>query len=199
MLRTVPFTLAVMVCPFAVAAQTADQALVTSEIEYELGGATVPTERRSATLLFDDDAGARLLPFRFPDRAPPALLREGRTDTGLGELTIFGGETTDAGQDMLRLGTALTQGKTTTGFSVTYSEEAAPARSEVFIDVAITEALSLGVSGFLSSDGAGFEDAVKSIGLSAAYTRKDGTFLQGGIAAAGETDPVFGVSMGLRF
>jgi hypothetical protein len=199
MLRTVPFTLALMVSPFAAAAQSADPALVADPIEYELGGATAPTERRSATLAFDDDARSGLLPFRFPDRAPTASLRDGRTDTGLGELTIFAGEDIEAGRDTLRLGTALTQGNTTTGFSLTYREDTAPARSEVFIDVAITEALSLGVSGILSTDSAGVEDAVKSIGLSAAYTMKDGTFLQGGIADANETDPVFGVSMGLRF
>ena len=138
-------------------------------------------------------------PFQYPFRPPPSLLRDGRSETALGHLSVFGSEAREDGRDVLRLGTALTRGKTTTGISLTYRDEELATRSEVFVDYALSDAFSVGVSGIVSSDGATEKDPVARLGVSAAYSLDSGTFLQGAIADAPDTSPVIGLSVGLRF
>lgn len=168
-----------------------------ASVHYELGGAAEGSARLPVSVF--EDVTPKPVPMIFPERVPVSFLPGPRRPTELGDVVMFGGEDTEGGQDVLRLGTSLSRGRATTGVSVTYGQKDLPQRSEVFVDFAVTDALSVGVSGIMSESGGDLEDAVKRVGLSAAYTLSGGTFLQGGIANSADTDPVFGVSMGFRF
>ena len=198
-LRTVVFSLAVLLWPVGVAAQAIpDTVLDNADMEYELGGAAqMSLVDPTASDLTKSTASKE--PFRYPYRPPSTLLRDGQTNIFLGQLSVFGRKDLEDGRDVLRLGTALTRGKTTTGLSLTYRDEELATRSELFVDYALTESVTVGVSGILSSEESSEEDPVARLGISAAYSLSSGTFLQGAIADAPDESPIFGLSVGLRF
>lgn len=175
-----------------------ETALDSADVRYELGGAA---QMALAAPVAKDPTGrvGPREPFRYPYRPPSSLLRDGRSNTRLGQLSVFGREVREDGRDVLRLGTALTRGKTTTGLSLTYRDEELATRSELFVDYALTESFTVGVSGILSSDESSEDDPVARLGISAAYSLDGGTFLQGAIADAPDASPIFGLSVGLRF
>ena len=122
-----------------------------------------------------------------------------RQESSLGPATVFIVEGLDGGRDALELGTFLSRGQARAGVSVTYLEtEAEVARSEVFLDYALTDQFSVGVSGILDAE-LGDTDPVRQLGLNAEYSGAGGTFVQGGVAGAADYDPVIGLSVGLRF
>lgn len=188
-----------MLWPWAAFSQSIPEPVLGGgDVRYELGGAAV----MALIPLSPPDPATRVgprEPFRYPYRPPSSLLRDGQSATALGQLSVFGRKDREDGRDVLRLGTALTRGKTTTGVSLTYRDEELATRSEVFVDYALTETFSVGVSGILSSDETSEEDPVARLGISAAYSLESGTFLQGGIADAPDASPIFGLSVGLRF
>lgn len=199
-LRTVPASLAFLLFPVAAVSQAIpfgveDQVGL---VEYRLGGAAEVSVRAPQVRVSALGSGSTAR-FRYPDRIPLRVERDALSDTVLGQLSVFGSEGLEDGRDVLRLGSALTRGKTTTGFSVTYGDEVEPSRSEVFVDYALTEAFSVGVSGIVSDEGQMTKESVARLGLSASYALKGGSFLQGGVADAPDTSPVFGLAVGLRF
>lgn len=198
-LRIAFFTLASMLWTHVAAAQAIPPAALRgADVQYELGGAAqMSVAAPSLRKLTASSAPAE--PFRYPYRPPSSLLRDGRSDTALGELSVFGREDREDGRDVLRLGTALTRGRTTTGLSLTYRDEELAARSELFVDYALSDVFTVGVSGILSSDASEDEDPVARLGVSAAYSLQSGTFLQGAISDARDSSPEFGLSVGLRF
>jgi hypothetical protein len=122
-----------------------------------------------------------------------------RSETVLGPATVFVSEGRDDGRDALELGTFLRRGQARAGLSVTYLEtDAQVKRSELFVDYALSERFSVGLSGILDAE-LGDTEPVRQLGLNAEYSTSGGAFLQGGVAGAPDFDPVIGLSIGLRF
>ena len=190
-----------MALPAALQAQTAPlvQGFPAAEVHYELGGAATKEARLPGPRETPDSAPAADDPFRFPERVPSTLLGDAPAGVAIGALSVFGSEERGDGRDVLRLGTALTSGRTTTGVSFSYDDDWASTRSEVFVDYALTDAFSVGLSGILTDDGDTAADPIARLGLSAAWSLESGSFVQGGVADAPDTSAVFGVSLGLRF
>ncbi len=165
--------------------------------EFRLGGAaTRPAIIATAPV---EDTAERDNPQRLslPLGAIPDAMS--RSESELGPATIFVSEGVDDGRDALELGTFLRRGQARAGLSVTYLEtEAQVARSEVFLDYALSEQFSVGLSGILDSE-LGDTEPVRQLGLNAEYSTSGGAFLQGGVAGAADFDPVIGLSVGLRF
>ena len=186
--------------PFEAQSQTSPPLAPPSlpDLEYQLGGAAA-IEGRVETRAPLASTETVTHGFRYPERLPASLLARNAQPFGLGRLSIFGSEEKEDGRDVLRLGTAFSQGRTTTGVSVTYGQEAETTRSEIFVDYALTESLSVGLSGLLSEESRPADAPVSGLGISATYTLEGGSFLQGGVADAVDTAPVFGLSLGLRF
>ena len=199
-LRTVSFLFAILLAPAVACAQSlsADLSTNASGVQYELGGSAMLASR--APDVFEPAKPDRnTLAPRFPDRIPIQLVGDTVGITSFGEISVFGGEDVEEGQDTLHLGTALTRGRTTTGISITYRDEMTPSRSEVFVDYALSENISVGVSGILSEDAETPDESVARFGLSAAYASTSGTFIQGGFADAPNESAVFGLAVGLKF
>ena len=199
-MRTLSVWMLALWLPFEAQSQTSPSVVPPSiaEFDYQLGGAAKIAGRvPSRSPLASTETVAQ--GFRYPERSPASLLARNAQPFGIGRLSIFGSEDKEDGRDVLRLGTAFTQGRATTGVSVTYGEEAETTRSEIFVDYALTESLSVGLSGLLSEERRPTDAPVTGLGISAAYTLEGGSFLQGGVADAVDTAPVFGLSLGLRF
>ena len=170
-----------------------------SGADYQLGGAAT----RSARL---PEQRAAVPPSATQPRlrlSVPRLIREtGETiqRTAFGGLRIYFGEGWDDGQDVFQLGTALTRGQTTAGVSVTYEDGTQEmTSSELYIDYAVTERFSVGVSGIFNEDVTQDSAPVPQLGLSAELTSPNGSFFQGGIADTADNTPIFGLAIGLRF
>lgn len=199
-MRTTRVSLAFLLLPFAAEAQSlpTETALASTDVEYRLGGAAEVSALAHSS--FDPaSTSTQDRSFQYPFRPPSTLLRDGKTDTALGQLSVFGSEVREEGREALRLGTALTRGRTTAGVSLIYRDEEMAARSELFLDYALTESFSVGLSGIVSRDDDAPSAPAARLGVNAAYSLDSGTFLQGGIADAPDTSPVVGVSVGLRF
>jgi len=115
----------------------------------------------------------------------PRLIREtGETvrRTAIGGLRVYFGEAWNEGEDVFQLGTALTRGQTTAGASVTYeNEEYDLTSSELYLDYAVTEQFSIGISGILNQDVTVDETPVPQLGLNAELSTSGGAFLRGGV------------------
>lgn len=179
-----------------VAAEPAPKSQTVGTQEFHLGGAAAA---RSSVV-----PEADLTPLAEPSspgRLTLPLSLDGfqAQDVGtMGPATLFMGEGQDDGRDAFELGTYLSRGAARAGVSVTFLEEDEEVtRSEVFLDYALTEQLSVGISGIMNDlDGS---TTVPQIGLSAEFATEGGAYLQGGVADAPELDPVFGLSVGFRF
>jgi hypothetical protein len=146
-----------------------------------------------------DDAEADQLPRLSLPRSPGNRALD-LTEARIGPATVFVGEGIDDGRNAVQMGTFLSHGAARAGLSVTYlSRQEEVSRSEVFVDYALSDQLSMGLSGILKT-GAEDEDPIPQLGVSAEYSTEGGAFLQGGFAAgASQYDPVVGLSVGLRF
>ncbi len=165
--------------------------------EYQLGGAI----ERSATV---PAPGLTLSPEkpRLKFSVPRLFREQGGSikETAFGKLRVFFGEGWNEGRDVFHLGTAFTRGQATAGVSVTYQNEIEElSSSELYLDYALTENFSIGVSGILNEPGDPAEDRQPQFGLNAELSTSGGTFLRGGITGAQESDPSFGLAIGLRF
>lgn len=160
---------------------------------YALGGAA----RRIEPAPAPSGGEAPVLRLSSPD-----LIRQtgaSRKDTPFGALGVFFGESWN-GRDLFHVGTSLTRGQTTAGVSVTYERDGAtPSSSQVFVDYALSEQFSVGLSGVLSEGVTLGDEPVPQLGLNAEYTGSNGSFLQGGVAGTSSDNPIFGLAMGLRF
>lgn len=122
-------------------------------------------------------------------------------EASLGPATFFVGSGRDSGRNAVQMGTFVSRGGARAGLSVTYlSREEEVSRSELFVDYALSQQLSVGVSGILNTE-IDQDEPVPQLGVSAEYSSEGGgAFLQGGVAAGSDQyDPVIGVSVGLRF
>lgn len=132
---------------------------------------------------------------------PLSLTREetARTERTFGPATLFVSDGFESGREALELGTFLSRGQATAGLSVTYLEQDRElARSEVFLDYAITDRFSVGLSGILDAEQSDGEP-LRQLGVSAEFATSAGNYIQGGFAGAPDYDPVIGLSIGLRF
>ena len=166
--------------------------------DYQLGGAAtraaLPPQQKNA-FAAPEQSRLRL--------SVPRLIRETSETiqrTAMGGLRVYFGEGWDDGQDVFQLGTALTRGQTTAGVSVTYEDGSQElTSSELYIDYAITERFSVGVSGIFNEDVTEDSNPVPQLGLSAELTSPNGTYFQGGVSDTADNTPIFGLAIGLRF
>jgi hypothetical protein len=145
----------------------------------------------------------------LPEESPrlrlsaPRLIRETSEmvqRTAYGGLRLYFGEAWTEGEEVYQLGTDITRGQTTAGLSVIYEDDQQDlTSSELYLDYALTDHLSIGISGILSDDLTEDASPVPQLGLNAALTSGNGTFLQGGISDTNANAPVFGLAIGLRF
>ena len=164
--------------------------------DYQLGGA-VHAVRSPTKTIEPLQLGTRLR------LSVPRLIRETQETirrTAIGGLRVYFGEAWNEGQDIFQLGTALTNGSTTAGVSVTYEDDTrALASSELYLDYAITDRFSVGVSGLMNDDVTEGDDQVPQFGVNAEINAANGAFLKGGIADSANNKPIFGLAIGLRF
>jgi hypothetical protein len=161
--------------------------------EFELGGSIERTARALAPMPTSPQSRAALtLPLN------PA--NSTRRETSLGGVVIYADEGWDDGRDAFRLGTAFTQGAATAGVSVTYLDEGAEvSRSELYVDYAFSQNFSVGLAGILDNDFTDQDSPIPQLGLNAAYETDGGAFFEGEISNADSAEPLFGLSIGLRF
>lgn len=163
--------------------------------DFQLGGAATRASRVATSPLKSLDVSVPRLSLPLAT----GLEERSRTERALGAAIFFVSEGLDAGRDALELGTFLRRGQARAGLSVTYLETAAElARSELFVDYALTEQFSVGVSGILDAE-LGVTEPVRQLGLSAEFETNGGAYVQGGVAGAADYNPVIGLSVGLRF
>ena len=161
--------------------------------DFELGGSIERTSRALAPLPTVPQARAALTLPLNPANAT-------RRETNIGGIMIFADEGWDDGRDAFRLGTAFTQGSATAGVSVTYLEEGAElSRSELYVDYALSQNFSIGLAGILDNDFAEQDSPIPQLGLNAAYETDGGAFFEGEISNSDSAEPLFGLSIGLRF
>lgn len=167
----------------------------TDTSDYRFGGAA-----RQPALLPDipsDTAGTAL---RLSLPRPFRNAGETRREARVGDVTLFFDEGWDAGRDAFHLGTAMTLGAATAGLSMTYLDtDATLSRSELYLDYALSKRLSVGLSGILGADATGSDAPVPQFGVNAEYRAGGSAYLQGGVSDAPEAEPIFGLSVGLRF
>lgn len=165
--------------------------------EYRLGGAAVRAPLPAPLLLAPETSEPRLR------LSVPRLIRQTSEKvqrTAFGGLRFYFGEAWNEGEDVFQLGTAITRGQTTAGVSVTYQDEGYDlTSSELYLDYALTERFSVGISGILNQDVTENETPVPQFGLNAELSTPNGTFVRGGIADTGSSEPIFGLAIGLRF
>ena len=165
--------------------------------EYRLGGAAARATVPSPELTFPETEVPRLR------LTVPRLIRQTTEKvqrTAFGGLRVYFGEAWNQGEDVFQLGTDITRGQTTAGVSVTYENDGHDlTSSELYLDYALTERFSIGISGILSQDVTENTDPVPQLGLNAELSTPGGTFLRGGVADTNHNDPIFGLAIGLRF
>ena len=161
--------------------------------QYELGGSV---ERAARAPVILPEVPQPRVALSLPLTPANATRRQ----TNILGMVLFADEGWDDGRDAFRLGTAYTQGSATAGVSVTYLDEGyALSRSELYVDYALSQNFSVGVAGILDNDYQVDDTAIPQFGFNAVYATEGGTFLEGGISNAESSEPVFGLSIGLRF
>ena len=132
----------------------------------------------------------------------PTFVRETgvtRRRTPFGGLAVIFGESWN-GREVFHLGTALTRGQTTAGVNVTYEDANGDLTgSEFYVDYALSKSFSVGLSSILSNEVTLDSEPVPQVGINAELEGDNGVFLQGGVADADETDPIFGLAVGFKF
>lgn len=167
--------------------------LASASAQFELGGSVERQALAQAPL-------ETISPARTPLTLPLIPDVSTRREADVLGMTLFAGQGWDDGREAYLLGSAITTGAATTGISITYLDEANElSRSELFVDYAISENFSVGVAGFLDNDFTDQDASSPQLGLNAAYATEAGTFFEGGISSTDTSEPLFGVSIGLRF
>ncbi len=165
--------------------------------EYRFGGAAVRAPVPAPGLLPPVSSEPRLR------LSVPRLIRQTTEKvqrTAFGGLRIYFGEAWNEGEDVFQLGTAITRGQTTAGVAVTYEDDENDlTSSELYLDYALTERFSVGISGILNQDVTENTAPVPQLGLNAELSSSSGAFLRGGIADTSSSEPIFGLAIGLRF
>ena len=165
--------------------------------EYRLGGAAARATVPAPGLAFPEVSAPRLR------LSVPRLIRETSQKiqrTPFGGLRFYFGEAWNDEEDVFQLGTALTRGQTTAGVSVTYDNGGYDlTSSELYLDYALTERFSVGISGILNQEVTQDDTPVPQLGINAELNTLGGTFVRGGVADTDSHAPIFGLAIGLRF
>ena len=165
---------------------------------FQLGGSTEQAARVPTEEIIVPEPPRRTLQLGLPRAVYDATTIT--QDTIFGDATFYLGEGWEAGRDAYLMGTAVTRGQATAGISITVIEdERELSRSELYLDYALTDRFSVGVSGALDTTLSSSEATTPQFGLNAEFASDSGAYLQGGIADAEEADPTFGLSVGFRF
>ncbi|MEM6386378.1 MAG: hypothetical protein AAF718_09105 [Pseudomonadota bacterium] len=187
---------AMLCCPVSGFAEPITKLAPVDTDGFRLGGAA------SRAAIVATEPSSDLAPSISPRLSLPLTLpsvETARTESALGPATIFLSDGEDDGRDALELGTFLSRGQARAGMSVTYIEsEDEVARSQLFVDYALTNQFSVGLSGIFDSD-VRENEPVRQIGLNAEFSTTGGAFVQGGVTGATDYNPVIGLSVGLRF
>ena len=163
--------------------------------DYQLGGST----KRSKLLLRGPMPNISVPTLRL---SIPSIMQEtsvSKRKTPFGGLAVIIGESW-SGREIFHLGTALTNGHTTAGVNVTYEDASGDMTgSELYVDYALSEQFSVGLSSILSDAVTIDSDQVPQVGINAELSGDNGVFLQGGMADADDSDPIFGLAVGFKF
>lgn len=193
-----PFFISVILClpGMAVAQSVPAEDAASDTGDFRLGGAA------SRAAIVATTPTSEIEPARSARPSLPLNLTgpdAARMESTLGPATVFLSDGMDAGRDALELGTFLSRGQASAGLSVTVVEsEDDVTRSEVFLDYAVTEQFSVGVSGIFDTEDRD-DEPLRQLGVNAEFSTQGGTFIQGGFASTPDYDPVIGLSIGLRF
>ncbi len=199
-MRPVLTVLVLMLPAFAWADGTVDVAsdppVFSAEGDFQLGGAATRAALTPSLPVLAEEERRRLrLPFIIPsaENMPTTKQRV------LGQATLFLNEGLDLGRDALQMGTFLRRGAARAGLSITFLEnDAAVSQSSIFVDYALSDQFSVGLSGIMDNE-AGASGSLQQLGLNAEILTEGGAFVQGGVSGAEDYEPVFGLSVGLRF
>ncbi|SMX22289.1 hypothetical protein [Boseongicola aestuarii] len=115
------------------------------------------------------------------------------------KIAVYGGAESDGDEQRFRLGTEMTRGITTAGVDVLRSnEDQGRTLSQVYLGLALTSSVSLGVSGLRDTlDASDTTDT--RFGLGASIATVGGAFIRGGVDGFTSDDPAFGLSVGFEF
>ncbi len=127
----------------------------------------------------------------------------GRYDLGgpgsLGRIAFYGGAESDGLDERFVLGTEISRGSATAAVDLLQRSENGGIRvSQISVGYAVTENLTLGVSGFREFEEATDEEELR-LGLGASVTSENGTYLRGGIDGASRDDIAFDLAIGFQF
>lgn len=173
---------------------------VNTGAEFQFGGAASATAAARVPEPTTPDTASSSPLLRLPSGSPFGTLRTSRKTAELGSITIFSEETEQEGRELFRFGTAVTHGRTTAGMHFTFDDdETLLAQSEVFMGFSVTGTLSVGMSGIFGTSEDTFVDRTPRLGLNAAFDAPGGALIQGEFAGSPESNPVFGLSLGLQF
>ena len=113
-------------------------------------------------------------------------------------LTLYGGVESDGTVERYRLGTEVTLGRAIASVDLLRTGDDGASASQVSIGLAVTDALTLGVTGLRESDGA-LADPVSRVGVGASVSLETGTFLRGGIDTRTSDDYAIDPEIGFQF
>lgn len=114
-------------------------------------------------------------------------------------IAVYGGAESDGDEQRFRLGTEMIRGITTAGVDVLRSnEDEGRTLSQIYLGLAVTSNVSLGVSGLRDTiDATDITDT--RFGLGASIATDGGAFIRGGVDGFTSDDPAFGLSVGFEF
>ena len=117
----------------------------------------------------------------------------------LDNIAVFGGAESDGDEQRFRLGTEITRGITTAGLDLIRSnEDEGRTLSQVYIGLAVTPSVSLGLSGLRDTEEA-TDTTDTRFGLGASVATENGAFFRGPVDGITSDDPAFEVSVGFEF
>jgi len=121
------------------------------------------------------------------------------TVPALDNIAVYGGAESDGDEDRFRLGTEMTRGIATAGVDVLRSnEDEGRTLSQVYLGLAVTPNVSLGLSGLRDTLVAS-DTTDTRFGLGASIATEGGAFIRGGVDGVTSDDPAFGLSVGFEF
>lgn len=119
----------------------------------------------------------------------------GTTDDGV---AVYGAVESDGDVERYRLGTEVTMGRAIAALDLLRTGEDGSSASQVSLGLAVTESITLGVTG-LREDAGGLTEPDNRFGVGAAMTMETGTFLRGGIDRGSEDDFAVDLEVGFQF
>ena len=126
----------------------------------------------------------------------------GRYDLAMGEsvdaVTLYGGVESDGTIERYRLGTEVTLGRAVASVDLLRTGDDGSAASQVSLGMAVTDALTLGVTGLRETEDS-LSDPVSRLGIGATMSLETGTFLRGGFDTRTSDDYAIDLEIGFQF